>query len=153
MLASRQLSLCSWSYHNPMSYATALTRHPFMPSSVLKVGISSQPSCLADWRVNETVIHHQTAWVSEWQYLQLYNSSTQFNFTFYFSKSSEMWYVPLGLSLCVHGASYSRVAPENVGLQKEEKYNTFAFIPVMKCGCVFWDFAKRKLATRKDKMR
>jgi hypothetical protein len=24
-------------------------------------------------------------------------------------------------------------------------------IPVMKCGCVFWEFAKRKLATRKDK--
>jgi hypothetical protein len=24
------------------------------------------------------------------------------------------------------------------------------FIPVMKCGCVFWKFAKRKLATRKD---
>jgi hypothetical protein len=24
-------------------------------------------------------------------------------------------------------------------------------IPVMKCGCVFWEFSKRKLATRKDK--
>jgi hypothetical protein len=22
----------------------------------------------------------------------------------------------------------------------------------MKCGCVFWEFAKRKLATRKDKI-
>jgi hypothetical protein len=45
------------------------------------------------------------------------------------------------------------VAPENVGLQKEQKYNTFAFIPVMKCGCVFWELAKRKLSTRKDKIR
>jgi hypothetical protein len=26
-------------------------------------------------------------------------------------------------------------------------------IPVMKCGCVFWEFAKRKLATRKDKIK
>jgi hypothetical protein len=26
-------------------------------------------------------------------------------------------------------------------------------IPVMKCGCVFWEFAKRKLATRKAKIR
>jgi hypothetical protein len=26
-------------------------------------------------------------------------------------------------------------------------------IPVMKCGYVFWEFAKRKLATRKDKIK
>jgi hypothetical protein len=26
-------------------------------------------------------------------------------------------------------------------------------IPVMKCGCVFCEFAKRKLATRKDKIK
>jgi hypothetical protein len=26
-----------------------------------------------------------------------------------------------------YSASHSRVAPENVGLQKEQKYNTFAF--------------------------
>jgi hypothetical protein len=26
-------------------------------------------------------------------------------------------------------------------------------IPVMKCGCVFWEFAKKKLATRKDKIQ
>jgi hypothetical protein len=26
-------------------------------------------------------------------------------------------------------------------------------IPVMKCGCVFWEFAKRKLATQKDKIK
>jgi hypothetical protein len=25
-------------------------------------------------------------------------------------------------------------------------------ISVMKCGCVFWEFAKRKLVTRKDKI-
>jgi hypothetical protein len=53
----------------------------------------------------------------------------------------------------LYNASHSRVAPENVGLHKEKKYNAFAFIPVMKCGCVFWEFGKRKLATRKYKMR
>jgi hypothetical protein len=26
-------------------------------------------------------------------------------------------------------------------------------IPVKKCGCVFWEFAKRKLATRKVKIK
>jgi hypothetical protein len=26
-------------------------------------------------------------------------------------------------------------------------------IPVMNCGCVFWEFPKRKLATRKDKIK
>jgi hypothetical protein len=26
-------------------------------------------------------------------------------------------------------------------------------IPVMKSGCVFWEFAKRKLATPKDKIK
>jgi hypothetical protein len=50
----------------------------------------------------------------------------------------------------MYSASQSRVAPENVDLQKEQKYNTFAFIPVMKFGCVFWEFAKRKLATREN---
>jgi hypothetical protein len=39
----------------------------------------------------------------------------------------------------IYSASHSRVVPENVGLQKERKR-----------GCVFWEFAKRKLATRKD---
>jgi hypothetical protein len=53
----------------------------------------------------------------------------------------------------IYSASHSRVAPENVGLQKEQKCNTFAFIPVMKCGCVFWEFAKRKLVTWKDKTK
>jgi hypothetical protein len=48
---------------------------------------------------------------------------------------------------------HPRVAPENVGLKKEQKCNTFALIPVMKCGYVFWGFAKRKLATRKDEIR
>jgi hypothetical protein len=52
-----------------------------------------------------------------------------------------------------YSASHSRVSPENVGLQKEQKYNTFACQPVMKCGCVFCEFAKRKLATRKDKIK
>jgi hypothetical protein len=27
------------------------------------------------------------------------------------------------------------------------------YIPVMKCGCVFWEFTKSKLATRKVKIR
>jgi hypothetical protein len=57
------------------------------------------------------------------------------------------------LHFLLYSASHSRVAPENVGLQDVQKYNTFAFIPVMKCGCVFWEFAKTKLATRKDKTR
>jgi hypothetical protein len=26
-------------------------------------------------------------------------------------------------------------------------------VPIMKCGCVFWEFAKRKLVTRKDKIK
>jgi hypothetical protein len=26
-------------------------------------------------------------------------------------------------------------------------------IPVMKCGCVFWELSKRKLPTRKDKIK
>jgi hypothetical protein len=30
------------------------------------------------------------------------------------------------MSLNLHSASHSRVAPENVVLQKEQKYNTFA---------------------------
>jgi hypothetical protein len=50
-------------------------------------------------------------------------------------------------------ASHSRVAQENVGLQKEQKCNTFAFIPVIKFSCVFWEFAKRKLVIQKDKIR
>jgi hypothetical protein len=29
-------------------------------------------------------------------------------------------------SVLIYSASHSRVAPENVGLQKEQKYNTFA---------------------------
>jgi hypothetical protein len=47
-----------------------------------------------------------------------------------------------------YSASHLWVAPENVGLQKEQKCSTFAFIPVMKCGSVFCEFAKRKLETR-----
>jgi hypothetical protein len=34
-----------------------------------------------------------------------------------------------------YGASHSRVAPENVGLQNEQKYNTFACHTCMKCCC------------------
>jgi hypothetical protein len=53
----------------------------------------------------------------------------------------------------LYSASHSRVAPENVGLQEEQKAIHLLVIPVMKCGCVFCEFAKRKLATRKDKIR
>jgi hypothetical protein len=35
-----------------------------------------------------------------------------------------------------YSAAHSRVAPENVGLQKEQKFNTLHVIPVMKCACV-----------------
>jgi hypothetical protein len=47
---------------------------------------------------------------------------------------------------CLYSASHSRVAPENVGLQKEQKYNTFArhICNEMR----LCEFAKRKLATR-----
>jgi hypothetical protein len=31
------------------------------------------------------------------------------------------------VNYCKYSESHSRVAPENVGLQKEQKYNTFAF--------------------------
>jgi hypothetical protein len=44
-------------------------------------------------------------------------------------------------------------SPGKCWITKRTKINTFPFIPVMKCGCVFWEFAKRKLATRKDKIR
>jgi hypothetical protein len=55
-----------------------------------------------------------------------------------------------GQSGSLYSASHSRVAPENVGLQKERKYNIFA---CHTCNEVFWEFAKRKLATEKDKIR
>jgi hypothetical protein len=46
-------------------------------------------------------------------------------------------------SICnrLYSASHSRLVPENVGLQKEQKYNTFACLftfachTCMKCGC------------------
>jgi hypothetical protein len=43
----------------------------------------------------------------------------------------EAGYVNEGLHACIdiyilYSASHSRVAPENVGLQKEQKYNIFA---------------------------
>jgi hypothetical protein len=53
----------------------------------------------------------------------------------------------------IYSASHSRVAPENVGLKKNKNAIHLHVIPVMKCGCVFCEFAKRKLATRKDKTR
>jgi hypothetical protein len=65
---------------------------------------------------------------------------------------SEVHCFCLLLHITLYSASHSRVAPENVGLQKEQKYNIFACHTCMKCGCVFWEFGKRKLATRKDKI-
>jgi hypothetical protein len=58
----------------------------------------------------------------------------------------------LALPISLYSASHSRVDPENVCLQKEQKYNTFA---CHTCNEVwlFWEFAKRKLAKRKDKIK
>jgi hypothetical protein len=53
----------------------------------------------------------------------------------------------------MYSASHSRVDPENVGLEKNKSAIHLHVLPVMKCGCVFWEFAKKKLATRKDKIR
>jgi hypothetical protein len=50
-----------------------------------------------------------------------------------------------------YSASHSRVAPENVGLQKEQKYNAFACLTRKEVQ--FWEFAKKKLATEKDKIK
>jgi hypothetical protein len=44
-------------------------------------------------------------------------------------------------------------SPEKCWFTKRTKVQYLCIIPVMKCGCVFWEFAKRKLATRKDKMK
>jgi hypothetical protein len=50
-----------------------------------------------------------------------------------------------------YSASHSRVARENVGLQKEQKCNTFE---CHTCNEVrLCEFAKRKLATGKDKIQ
>jgi hypothetical protein len=56
---------------------------------------------------------------------------------------------PVGL----YSESHTLVAPENVGLRKKQKYNTFACHTCNEVGCVFCEFAKRKLATRKDKIK
>jgi hypothetical protein len=54
----------------------------------------------------------------------------------------------------LYSAPHSRVAQENVGLQKEQNYNTFAYHTCNEVRlCVCWEFAKRKLATRKDKIK
>jgi hypothetical protein len=44
-------------------------------------------------------------------------------------------------------------SPGKCWFTKRSKYNTLHVIPVMKRGCVCWEFAKRKLATRKDKIK
>jgi hypothetical protein len=51
----------------------------------------------------------------------------------------------------LYSASHSRVAPENIGLQKEQKCNTFACHTCNEMR-LFWEFVKRKLVTRKDKI-
>jgi hypothetical protein len=58
-------------------------------------------------------------------------------FVFHSSEKNSFWKENTSVCGSVnHSASHSRVAPENVGLQKEQKCNAFEFIPVMKCGCV-----------------
>jgi hypothetical protein len=52
-----------------------------------------------------------------------------------------------------HSASHSRVAPENVGLQVEQKYNTFACHTCNEMRLSVLGIRKKKLATRKDKVR
>jgi hypothetical protein len=41
-------------------------------------------------------------------------------------------------------------SPGKFWLKKRTKVQYICIIPVMECGCVFWEFAKRKLVTRKD---
>jgi hypothetical protein len=52
-----------------------------------------------------------------------------------------------------YSVSHSKVAPENVGLQKEQKYNTFACHTCIEMRLFFGEFAKRKLSARKYKIR
>jgi hypothetical protein len=40
--------------------------------------------------------------------------------------TSHLYLVPRSRMVELYSASHSRVAPENVGLQKEQKYNIFA---------------------------
>jgi hypothetical protein len=53
----------------------------------------------------------------------------------------------------LYSASHSRVAPKMLVYKKNKSTIHLHVIPVMKCGCVFCEFAKRKLATRKDKIK
>jgi hypothetical protein len=53
----------------------------------------------------------------------------------------------------VYSASQSRVALENVDLQKEQKCNTFACHTCNEVRLCVLGIRKRKLATRKDKIR
>jgi hypothetical protein len=52
-----------------------------------------------------------------------------------------------------YSASHSRVAPKMLVYKKNKSAIHLHLIPVMKCGCVFWGFAKRKLVTRKHKIK
>jgi hypothetical protein len=49
--------------------------------------------------------------------------------------------------------SHLRVAPENVGLQKEQTYNTFACHTCNEVWLCVLLIRKRKLVTRKDKIK
>jgi hypothetical protein len=53
----------------------------------------------------------------------------------------------------LYSASHSRVAPENVGLQKEKKGNTFACHTCNEVRLCVLGIRKRKLTTRKCKIR
>jgi hypothetical protein len=48
----------------------------------------------------------------------------------------------------------TRGQPQKMLVYKRDKSTIHLHvIPVLKCGCVFWEFTKRKLATRKDKIK
>jgi hypothetical protein len=54
---------------------------------------------------------------------------------------------------CIYSASHSQVAPGNFGLQKEQKYNTFACHTCNEVRLCVLGIRKRKLVTRKVKIR
>jgi hypothetical protein len=54
------------------------------------------------------------------------------------------------LTLCLYSASHSEVALENIGLQKEQKYNTFACHTCNEMQLCVLGIHIRKLAARKE---
>jgi hypothetical protein len=50
---------------------------------------------------------------------------------------------------CLTSSGLQWVAPENVGLQKNKSAIHLHVIPVMKCGCVFCELAKKEVGNTK----